>query len=274
MKLISVIIPTYNRKNFLQIAVKSVLAQTYKNFELIIVDDGSTDETDKLIEKFNDSRIKYIYQKNRGPAKARNTGIKLAKGDYIAFLDSDDRWKKEKLQIQFTEMENHPQYMLSHTEEIWYRNGKILNPKKKHKKNHGDIFLQSLKLCAISMSTVMVRKELFNKISLYDEKLEVCEDYDMWLRITANYPVLLINIPLTLKEGGHADQLSHKYFGMDKFRIYSIEKIIKSHKLTKEKHMQALKELEKKCTIYGKGCIKRNKNSEGEYYLELPEKYK
>ncbi len=274
MKLISVIIPTYNRKNFLKIAVESVLNQTYKNFELIIVDDGSTDDTENLIKSYNDERIIYWYQKNRGASAARNTGISIANGYYIAFLDSDDRWKPEKLEIQYQAMEEHPEFMLSHTEEIWYRNGKILNPKKKHKKQHGDIFKQSLQLCAISMSTVMVKKELFNLIGLYDEKLEVCEDYDMWLRVTSQYPVLLIDLPLTLKEGGHPDQLSHKYFGMDKFRIYSIEKLISSNVLNSTKKELALQELTKKCTIYGKGCIKHNKQSEGEYYLELPNKYR
>ncbi len=274
MDLVSVIIPTYNRRNFLKIAIDSVLKQTYKNFELIIIDDGSTDNTEELVKSYKESRIKYFYQFNRGPAVARNKGIKISKGNYIAFLDSDDRWREDKLKIQLEAMKKYPDYLISHTEEIWYRNGKILNPKKKHKKQHGNIYKQSLELCAISMSTVMVKREIFDKIGLFDEKLEVCEDYDYWLRVTSQYPVLLIDIPLTLKEGGHYDQLSHKYFGMDKYRIYSIEKLINSNELDKDKLKLAIKELEKKSLIYGKGCIKHNKKNEGEYYLELPEKYR
>ncbi len=273
--LISVIIPTFNRAEFLKISISSVLNQTFKEFELLIIDDGSTDNTKEIIKSFNDDRIKYIYyNQNKGPSYARNTGIKLAQSNFIAFLDSDDKWKNEKLEIQYKSMLKNSNYLLSHTEEIWYKNGKILNPKKIHKKQQGDVFQQSLRLCAISMSTVMVKKELFKIVGLFDENLLVCEDYDMWLRVTARFPVLLISDALTIKYGGHKDQLSQRFIGMDKFRIYAIEKLINSEILSKEKLKMAIKELEYKSLIYGKGCIKHNKKEEGEYYLQLPEKYK
>lgn len=274
MAKISVIVPTYNRAGFLKIAVESVLQQIYQDFELIIVDDGSIDGTKEYCETIDDIRIKYIYQFNRGPASARNNGIKNAKGEYIAFLDSDDKWCDNKLQIQINEMMTQSSYLLSHTEEIWYKGKRLIKPKKIHKKRSDDIFKQSLKLCSISMSTVMIKKELIKKIGLFDETLEVCEDYDYWLRVTAYYPVLLIDKPLTIKQGGHYDQQSQKYFGLDKFRIYSLEKIIESGQLDSEKLSLAYKEFEKKCAIYGKGCIKYNRQKEGDYYLGLSQKYR
>jgi len=273
--LVSVIIPTYNRAEFLKIAIESVLNQTFKEFELLIIDDGSTDNTKDIVNSFNDEKIRYIhYTENQGPSYARNIGIKNSQSNFIAFLDSDDSWKKEKLEIQYKTMMENPEYLLSHTEEIWYKDGRILNPKKIHKKQHGDVFRQSLRLCAISMSTVMVRRKLFEIVGLFDEKLIVCEDYDMWLRVTARFPVFLIPEYLTIKQGGHKDQLSQRFVGMDKFRIYAIEKLINSGILSKEKLKMAIEELTRKCTIYGKGCIKHNKKEEGEYYLSLPEKYK
>lgn len=271
--LISVIIPTYNRQFFLKTAIQSVLNQTFEKFELLIIDDGSKDTTCEIVKSFKDKRIKYIYQKNQGPSSARNSGIKLAHTNFISFLDSDDTWKKEKLEIQYEAMLENPQYLLSHTEEIWYKNGKILNPKKIHQKQHGTVFEQSLRLCAISMSTVMVRKELFDTIGLFDENLLVCEDYDMWLRVTTKFPVLLIKKVLTVKQGGHKDQASRKFFGMDKFRIYAIEKLINSPGIDLKDKNIAVEELKRKCLIYGNGCLKHNKKEEGEYYLALAKKY-
>ncbi len=271
---VSVIIPTYNRKNFIERAVKSVLKQTFKNFELVIIDDGSTDGTEEIIKKFKDKRIRYIWQENKGPAGARNRGILEARAKYIAFLDSDDKWRRKKLEIQLNEMKKNPEILLSHTDELWFKNGKVVNPKKKHLKHNGDIFWQSVQLCAISMSTVMVQKRLFDIVGLFDENLLVCEDYDMWLRVTARFPVLLIPERLTVKYAGHPDQMSQKFKGMDRFRIYSLVKILNSGILNKEKFSLALKELERKCQIYGKGCIKHGKIEEGEYYLSLPLKFK
>ena len=271
---ISVIIPTYNRSGFLLKSVESVLNQSFKKFELIIMDDGSDDHTEEAIKKLKDKKIKYYYQFNRGPAAARNNGIKKSTCKYIAFLDSDDVWTEDKLKIQIKAMKENPDYIISHTEEIWYKGKRLIKPRRIHKKCQGDIFKQSLKLCSISMSTVMIRKELIKKTGLFDLDLEVCEDYDYWLRVTANYPVLLIDKPLTIKQGGHFDQQSQKYFGLDKFRIYAIEKLIKSKKLTKEKLRLAVDEMNKKCRIYGQGCLKYNKKEEGEYYIKLGKKYK
>jgi len=196
-------------------------------------------------------------------------GIQKARSPYLAFLDSDDVWVPEKLEIQINQMKAHSEFFLSHTEELWYKGSRRIKPLKIHRKKHGDIFQWSLKLCSISMSTVILKKELVKDIGLFDEKLEVCEDYDYWLRVTAQYPVLLIDKPLTIKQGGHFDQQSQKYFGLDKFRIYAIKKLINSNKLNKEQRELAMKELKKKCRIYGQGCLKYHKKEEGKYYLNL-----
>jgi glycosyltransferase involved in cell wall biosynthesis len=268
-KFISVIIPTYNRKYRLKNAIESVLAQTYPHFELIVVDDGSEDNTAEMVTGF-DAGIVYIKQANRGPAAARNRGILAAQHNLIAFLDSDDRFAPDKLQVQAAAMQA-SSFLVSHTQEIWYRRGRILNQKTRHRKNSGNIFRQSLDLCAVGMSTVMLHRRIFDKFGLFDEEFPCCEDYDLWLRVSADQEFLLIDKPLTLKEGGRADQLSSIFrIGMDKYRIKAIVKILESGRLTKAQRRLAIQELENKCLIYGTGCIKHQRAAEGEYYLGLP----
>ena len=270
-KLISVIIPTFNRKHFLQKAIDSVLTQTYPYFELIVVDDGSEDNTVELVESYN-ADIVYISQENKGPAAARNRGVQAARSDLLTFLDSDDCFAKNKLEEQLKAMQEQPAYLISHTQEIWYRSGRVLNQKLKHKKNSGNIFNQSLKLCAVGMSTVMLRREIFEHYGLFDEEYPCCEDYEFWLRVSAAQKFLLVDQPLTIKDGGREDQLSVLYRrGMDKFRIKAIMKILASGVLTEEQREAAMTELQHKCRIYGKGCIKHGRVDEGGYYLDLSE---
>jgi len=267
---ISIIIPTYNRAQRLAKAVESVLAQSHRNIELIVVDDGSDDNTADLMQKYH-TDIVYIRQVNRGPAAARNRGIERASYDILAFLDSDDWFAERKLEIQLAAMYRNPSYLISHTNETWYRNGRILNQKKKHQKKSGIIFRQSLKLCAVSMSTVMVRKDIFARYGFFDEKYPCCEDYEFWLRVSAKEKFLLVDEPLTLKDGGRDDQVSFIHrTGMDKFRIRAIMKIMTSGSLNEEQREYARKELERKCRIYGTGCIKHGRREEGQYYLDLP----
>jgi len=267
--MISVIIPTFNRSGFLKKAIESVLSQKYRDFELIVVDDGSEDDTPEVVTGFGPD-IKYIKQKNKGPGAARNLGIKNSKGNFIAFLDSDDWWEKDKLGIQFKAMQENPEYAISHTQEVWYRDGKLLNQKQKHKKHHGYIFDKCLPMCAVSASTVMARREIFNKVGLFNEELPCCEDYDFWLRVSAGHKLLLIDKPLTLKDGGRPDQVSSIYAtGMDRFRIQSILKLLESDALSPEQRELATSELRKKCRIYGNGCIKHGRLEEGRRYLSL-----
>ena len=267
--MISVVIPTFNRSAFLKKAIESVLSQGYQDFELIVVDDGSEDDTSEVVTGF-DSGIKYIKQKNKGPGAARNLGIKNSKGEFIAFLDSDDWWDNDKLATQLQAMEQNPEYSISHTQELWYRNGELLNQKQKHKKHHGYIFDKCLPLCAVSTSTVMARRGIFEEVGLFDEALPCCEDYDFWLRVSARHKIFLIDKPLTLKDGGRPDQVSSIYApGMDRFRIQSILNLLESDTLTPIQRKLATSELRKKCRIYGNGCIKHGKLDEGRHYLSL-----
>jgi glycosyltransferase involved in cell wall biosynthesis len=268
---VSVIIPTYNRAQRLGKAIDSVLAQSHQDFELIVVDDGSEDNTDELIGNYN-SDIVYIRQENSGAAAARNRGIEKARYNLLAFLDSDDWFAENKLKTQIEAMNRNPSCLISHTNEIWYRNGQILNQKLKHKKSSGDIFAQSLELCAVGMSTIMIHKEIFDRYGFFDEGYPCCEDYEFWLRISAEEKFLLVKEPLTSKDGGRDDQLSAIYrTGMDKFRIKAIMKTLASGRLTEEQTGIARRELERKCRIYGTGCIKHGRAEEGRYFLNLPE---
>ena len=251
----SVVIPTYNRAGFLGIAVDSVLRQTFRDYELIIVDDGSTDETKTIVKNFSDKRIKYIYQENKGPSAARNIGIKQAKGEFICLLDSDDRFLSQKLEITRSCIEKHPKIKLFHSQEVWYRGNSLLSQKKHHAKPSGDAFEDCLKLCCVGASTVAIKKEVFQEIGYFDEKLLVCEDYDLWLRITVRFKIFLIPQALTIKQGGHPDQQSKKYPAMDRFRIYALEKILKSLSPESNNYKLAYDELRCKCLIYIKGSL-------------------
>lgn len=267
MTAVSVIIPTFNRALKTARAVASVLYQTFPDYEIIVVDDGSEDRTQKALRQFG-PRIRYIaHGWNRGVSAARNTGIRESRGHYIAFLDSDDYWLPRKLEVQIAYFKSHPEAAISQTQEIWIRKGRYVNPGKRHVKPSGDVFEASLRLCLISPSAVMMRRSLLDETALFDEGLPVCEDYDLWLRIACRYPVHLIQDRLVVKEGGAPDQLSSRFRGMDRFRIQSILRLIESNRLNQAQREAAQKELARKCRIYGMGCIRRGKREEGEWYL-------
>ena len=268
--LVSVILPTYNRAWTLKDAVDSVLLQDYPNIEFIIIDDGSEDNTQELLGVYK-NEITVFYQANKGVSAARNKGIKESKGDFIALLDSDDAWDKKKISCQMEFFKNHPEALICQTEEIWIRNGKKVNPKVKHKKPSGMIFEQSLHLCLVSPSAVMMKRQLFELKGYFNEDFTVCEDYDLWLRVSSTLPVFLIDKPYTIKRGGHKDQLSN-FHSQDKFRIRSLSTLIESGNLTLDQTQKAKNVLKKKCVIYGNGCIKRGKKEEGEFYLGLTQK--
>lgn len=270
MTLVSVIIPTFNRAEKVQRAVSSVLSQTFMDYEVIVVDDGSSDQTAEALASFQ-NRITYIaHTENKGVSAARNTGIRASKAPFIAFLDSDDHWLPEKLDVQMRFFQENPEAVACQTEELWIRNGKHVNPRNKHLKPSGDIFEASLKRCLVSPSAVMLKRSLLEQVGLFDEELPVCEDYDLWLRMSSQHPVYLIDRKLVVKEGGASDQLSSSLKGMDKFRIMSMMKLIKNNMLSDDQRNAVLNEMEIKCRIYGEGCLKRGKKEEGEYFLQLP----
>jgi len=271
---VSVIIPTYNRAQKVLRAVSSVFNQTYNRFEVIVVDDGSSDETSEALGRYGNKIILIRHPENRGVSAARNSGIRAARCPLIAFLDSDDYWLPEKLEIQIGFFRDNPDAVACQPQEIWVRNGVRVNPWKKHIKPSGDIFKRSLKLCVVSPSAVMIRRTVFNEVGLFDEDFPVCEDYDLWLRISRKYPVHLINKFLLIKEGGHSDQLSSMLKGMDRFRIKAMVKLLQTGSLDKDQSLAVHHELENKCRIYGKGCMKRGRAEEGEFFLSLPDKIK
>ena len=275
--MISVIIPTFNRADFLSRSILSVVQQTLSPAELIIVDDGSTDNTAQIVQDLaGDSHIpiKYLYQKNSGAAAARNIGIRTSSHEYLAFLDSDDWWLPGKLAQQYQAMVRQPHYLISHTREIWYRNDKRVNQKKKHDPPHGDIFEPSLRMCMVGMSTVMAKKACFHTFGYFDEQLPCCEDYDLWIRVSCQIPFLRIDTPLICKDGGRDDQLSFIHrMGMDTFRIQALCNLLEGGSLSEKQRSLTIIELRRKCIIYGNGCLKHGRQQEGQRYLQLPNKY-
>lgn len=261
--LVSIILPTYNRAAFLPKALDSVFAQAYENWEIILIDDGSTDDTVAILEGYDDARIRYFFQENQGVSSARNYGIAQCDGEVIALLDSDDEWLPEKLSSQLRYMKEHG-YVISQTNEIWVRKGKRVNQPAKYAKPEGWFFEASLEMCLISPSCTMFTREVWENIGPFDVNMPSCEDYDMWLRACLQYPVGLVKDRLTIKHGGRPDQLSICVPCADQHRIRALLKILQSGKLDAQQVEVALKELEKKVTIYMQGCEKRGKSEEAE----------
>jgi GT2 family glycosyltransferase len=265
--LVSVVIPTYNRWAMVGEAVESVLAQSCRSFELIVVDDGSTDRTRGELSRWG-AALQLISQPRKGVAAARNLGVSMAVGRYIAFLDSDDIWLSKKLEIQTAFMEENPGDEICQTEELWLRHGLRVNPKAKHRKTSGDIFRRSLELCLVSPSAVMMTKDLFVAAGGFDETFPVCEDYDLWLRIAVARPVPLVPAALVIKRGGHADQLSRSTWGMDRYRVAALQKLLQTG-LRGEKRQWVCAVLKRKASILCQGARRRGKETEAEAYENI-----
>lgn len=265
--IISVIIPTYNRAAVLCRALDSVLIQKGPAFEVLVIDDGSTDETPRLLKKF--PTVQSLKQENQGPASARNLGIANAQTDWFAFLDSDDEWLPGKLAAQYEFSLKHPEILIHQTEEIWIRNGVRVNAMKKHQKKSGWIFTDCLPLCIISPSAVMIHRKVIEQVGGFDETYPACEDYELWLRIASRYQVGLISEPLIRKYGGHEDQLSQYYEAMDQFRIRALVKILSQGTLDLEQRRRSLEMLRMKTEIYIEGAKKRGKIDEIEQITAL-----
>ena len=268
MPRVSVIIPTYNRAALVKEAVASVLAQTYRDFELLVVDDGSTDGTLEALAAFG-GKIRVLASPDRGGVSAaRNAGIAAAQGEWLAFLDSDDLWLPEKLARQMAFMEANSRLLLSQTEEIWVRRGVKVNPPRTHKKEGGRIFLRSLERCLVSPSAAVLHRRLLDEHGGFDEDLPAAEDYDLWLRLSWRYDVGLLPEPLIIKRGGHGDQLSGQW-GQDRWRIMALQKILTEPQLPVSYREAARRTLERKCAIYAQGCEKRGKTEEARHFRRL-----
>lgn len=257
MPLFSVIIPVYNRPAGLRRALESVLAQTLRDYELIVVDDGSTDETGDVAHSF--TAVRYIRQENRGVSAARNRGVAESSAPHLAFLDSDDAWLPRKLEAQRDFIAENPSVPIHQTGEIWVRHGRRVNPMKRHRKPEGDIFLPSLALCLVSPSAVVIERALFECIGGFDERLRVCEDYDLWLRIALDHRVGLVERELVVKYGGHDDQLSRLHWGMDRFRVYAIMKLLRERAADMDAdRLRAAREAARgRCEVLRNGALRR-----------------
>ncbi|MDG2354540.1 MAG: glycosyltransferase family A protein [Paracoccaceae bacterium] len=271
---VSVIIPTLNRRELIMRALDSVVSQTYPIHEIIVVDNGSTDNTIPMLSE-NYPFVKILKEKRLGVSSARNAGIHAAKGDWLALLDSDDAWHTTKIERQLDCYSSiGKDYRLIHTSEIWYKNGKLLNQKKTHKKLGGNIFSECVRLCCISPSSSLIRRDIFSDVGYFDEELPACEDYDFWLRLSCREEVLFVDEPLTIKYGGHKDQLSKKYWGMDRFRVTALEKIINQGKLTEDQFNIAFQSLLLRLRIIHEGAKKRKNIKIEKMYWEKIQNWK
>lgn len=273
---ISAVIPVYNRPEFIRRSVESVFRQTTPPTELIVVDDGSTDETpDALaaLRKTAGGSFRIItHRENRGVSAARNTGIRAAEAEWIALLDSDDVWHPEKLARQMAYHRDHPALRISQCNEQWIRHGKRVNKRNIHRKIGGRIFVESLKRCLVSPSAVVMHRTLFDEIGYFDESLPACEDYDLWLRVLVRYPIGLLDEPMVTRYGGHPDQLSARYWGMDRWRVQAMEKHV-DRALPAGWKTALYRELVAKLEILYQGAAKRDK-PEAERYREKLRKYR
>jgi GT2 family glycosyltransferase len=263
MPLISVVIPTFNRREKVVKAIDSVLLQSYQEIEILVIDDESHDESLAfLTQRYKcNNKVQIISQKHQGVSNARNLGIAKAKGEWIAFLDSDDLWKADKLALQIHHLNKYPQYKFGYHNEIWLRNDIRVNPVSRYCKLGGDIFNASLSTCIIATSTVIIHKSIFLEIGNFDGSLPACEDYDLWLRILAKHPVLFLDEYLTIRNAGHADQLSMQYVAMDRFRIQSLKNLLANIHVSSLQRQSITEILKHKVQILFKGA-KKHQNSD------------
>ncbi len=262
---VSIIIPTYNRRAMVCEAIDSVLAQSSQSFELIVIDDGSTDGTVEHLVRL-DPTIRIERIEHRGPAAARNRGVEMARAPLIAFLDSDDLWAPAKLERQLVYMRDNPDCAISQTNEIWIRHGRRVNPGLRHRKRGGDIFIDSLRTCLISMSATMMRTDLFRSLGGFDESMDAAEDYDLWLRILIDREAGRLAEPLVTRHGGHPDQTSATTPALDRFRILALTQLLSDDRLPPARRTAVVEVLAQKCRIYASGLARRGRIDQAAFY--------
>lgn len=256
--LVTVVVPTHNRRDFVAQAVESVLAQTFPDLELIVVDDGSDDDTSSHLSRFfSDPRLRMIVQENLGVSAARNRGAAQGRGAWLAFLDSDDLWEPRKLARQLDWLAENPGFKACYTDETWFRHGRFANQCNHHAKYSGDIFEQCLPLCIISPSSIMMDAHLYQELGGFDEALPACEDYDLWLRLAALHPVGYLPERLIIKRNGHEGQLSAAHWGLDRFRLRALWKLALDEAIPAPRRLSALEWIEKKSKVVALGATKR-----------------
>jgi len=223
--LVSVIIPTYNSAKYIAEAIDSVLAQTYENFEIITIDDGSTDNTEEMLKPYM-GKITYIRKENGGPASARNRGIEISKGEFIAFLDADDVWLPQKLEKQMNFMRNNPDIDIICTAVSDYRDSENLSSGEITLLKKGYIFNQLIQGNFITASTVLLKAKCIKYGELFDEdkRLISVEDYNLWLRLSRKYKFGFLN-EVTTKRRLHSLSLSWSFEKMFEADIFNLKKL-------------------------------------------------
>ncbi len=259
---ISVIIPAYNRALTIARAIESVKAQTYKVAEIIVVDDGSSDSTAEVVKSYDG--VLLLRQNNQGVSAARNNGAMMASSDWLAFLDSDDEFLPQKLECQVELHRADLKCKVSYTDEIWIRDGIEVSVAKKYHKPYSNLFEASLNECIVAPSSVVIERSYFDAIGGFDESFEICEDYDLWLRILQKDTIALIDQKLIRKYGGADDQLSRKHWGMDRWRVRTL------HKLLEQDSSNSLvrSTLVSKYTLLLRGAIKHTRAADVIYYTD------
>ena len=262
---VSVIIPTFNRVEYLPDALDSVYSQTHSVSEVIVVDDGSTDHT---VEKLSPAypSVQFLRQENQGVSAARNLGIAQASHPWIALLDSDDRWTPQKLEQQITHLSQNPSLRAVHSGEKWIRDGKEINIPASLDKSKDGLWERSLEKCIICPSSVLLHQSVFEKTGTFDPSLAICEDYDFWLRLLLTHEIGLIEEPLVHKYGGHPDQLSMSTWGLDRFRVQSLEKISTFKNITPRHQAQIYETIIRKTDLLIQGFKKHGKYEEAQRY--------
>ena len=276
--MVSVIIPVYNRRDLALQAVSSVLGQSMHDLEVILVDDGSTDGLDALLSPYlADPRLRLLRLQHSGfPGAVRNRGAEQARGEWIAFLDSDDLWFSRKLQLQLDYARLNPKVRCIHTGEIWLRGDQVVSQNSQNHQREGNLFADSLKKCIIGPSTVLISRDCFHGLGGFREDIEVAEDYEFWLRLTSHMVVGYVDEPLALKRAGYGgDQLSFRYGQIEIFRIRGLHDLLLSGWLDDQPEMRSLAcgELSRKCLVYAKGARKRGHEQQARYYASLAEAY-
>jgi glycosyltransferase involved in cell wall biosynthesis len=242
MVAVSIIIPTYNRSGFIHSAITSILSQTFQDYEIVIVDDGSIDNTESVVDSFSCAKIKYIkHDSNRGEATSRNTGIKHSHGEFIAFLDDDDEWMPEKLDRQITLMSQHGKQVggiYTGILTIDRDSGDLVEQIIPQKRGYiyDDLLVEN---CVFTPSTVLLRRECFTKVGLFDRNITYGPDYDMWIRIAKEYQFEYIKEPL-VKYYIHKNRLSgnyEKFIAGAETILVKYRDILATHKMAHSRHL-------------------------------------
>jgi glycosyltransferase involved in cell wall biosynthesis len=261
MPKVSVVIPAHNSSKFLAETIRSVLYQSFRDFEIIIIDDGSTDDTAKVASGFP---VRYFWQENRGVSAARNKGIELSQGEYIAFLDSDDMWLPQKLELQLAAIENAPLAGVVYSDLYYYDNttctttGTFLQ-KRRRPPPRGKVLGEFIEYFFGHPSTLLVRKNVFAQVGMFDETLHNCEDDDMLFRMASYCEFEVVPVPLVMYRMHDSGQKSREQETVTHYYILYLNKALQSPMLNDEMRMKLCKSLAERHFRYGELLIRRGR---------------